>query len=240
VPASGDVAYIVSNDKSLGRGDIYRVKVVKEAQPEPVVLVHGKVFNKSTSEPIEATISYHDLSNGKEMGIARSNPTDGTYKIILPYSKVYGFLAERAHFLSESNNLDLSEIKAYQEIEQDLFLEPIETGKSITLNNVFFARSKPDLLPESYAEMERLIKVLQTNPKIKIELGGHTDNVGNPALNKELSEKRVEAIKNYLVSKGIAVNRITGVGYGGSKPVASNNTEETRKLNRRVEFTIIE
>jgi outer membrane protein OmpA-like peptidoglycan-associated protein len=173
------------------------------------------------------------------MGRAQSNPQDGSYKIVLPYSKAYGFLAEKEQFLSESNNLDLSEVKVYQEVQQDLYLTPLEIGKTITLNNVFFVRSKPDLLPESYPEIERLIKVLNDNPAIRIELSGHTDNVGSAALNKELSEKRVASIKNYLVHNGIAESRISGKGYGGSKPIASNNTEETKKLNRRVEFTIV-
>jgi outer membrane protein OmpA-like peptidoglycan-associated protein len=239
VPASGDIAYIVSNDKSLGGADIYRMRIVKEAQPDPVVIVQGKVFNKATNQPIGATIVYHDLSNGKDMGRAQSNPQDGSYKIVLPYSKAYGFLAEKEQFLSESNNLDLSEVKVYQEVQQDLYLTPLEIGKTITLNNVFFVRSKPDLLPESYPEIERLIKVLNDNPAIRIELSGHTDNVGSAALNKELSEKRVASIKNYLVHNGIAESRISGKGYGGSKPIASNNTEETKKLNRRVEFTIV-
>jgi outer membrane protein OmpA-like peptidoglycan-associated protein len=215
------------------------MRIVKEAQPDPVVIVQGKVFNKATNQPIGATIVYHDLSNGKDMGRAQSNPQDGSYKIVLPYSKAYGFLAEKEQFLSESNNLDLSEVKVYQEVQQDLYLTPLEIGKTITLNNVFFVRSKPDLLPESYPEIERLIKVLNDNPAIRIELSGHTDNVGSAALNKELSEKRVASIKNYLVHNGIAESRISGKGYGGSKPIASNNTEETKKLNRRVEFTIV-
>jgi len=239
VPASGDIAYIVSNDQSLGGADIYSISIVKEAQPDPVVIVQGKVFNKATNQPIGATIIYHDLSDGKDIGTAQSNPQDGSYKIVLPYSKAYGFLAEKEQFLAESNNIDLIEAKPYQEIQRDLYLMPIEVGKTIILNNVFFVRSKPDLMPESYPEMERLVKILVDNPAIHIELAGHTDNVGNAALNKELSEKRVETIKNYLVSKGIAASRITGKGYGGTRPIASNSTEDTKKLNRRVEFTII-
>jgi len=239
VPAAGDFAYIVSNDKSFGKSDIYRIKLIDEVKPEPVVMVSGKVFNKSTKTPLEAMITYHDLNTGKDMGIARSSPADGSYKIVLPYSKVYGFLASHDGFLSESDNLDLSQISTYQEIQRDLFLTPIEIGKTVAMNNIFFVRSKPDLLPESYPEIERLLKVLVDNPAIKIELAGHTDNVGNADLNRELSEQRVNTIKTYLVGKGISASRITGKGYGGTKPIADNNNEATRKLNRRVEFTIV-
>lgn len=239
IPASGDYAYMVSDDHSLGEEDIFRVKVSHTAKPEPVVIIYGKVLNKNTKEPLAADITYHDINEDKDVGIARSNPSDGSYKIILPYGKLYGFLAEKTNFLSESDNIDLTEIKEFIQIERNLYLTPIEIGKSITLNNVFFEKSKAVLLPGSKIELERLVKILKDNPTINIELSGHTDNVGNPDINVHLSENRVKAIKDYLVSKGISGKRITGKGYGGSKPIASNETEESRKLNRRVEFKIV-
>ena len=239
IPASGDYAYLVSVENSLGLADIFRIKVAESAKPEPVVIIHGKVLDKITKQPLAATIDYHELSTGKEVGIARSNPSDGSYKIILPYGTAYGFLAEKANFLSESDNIDLTTIKEYIEIERDLYLSPIEIGKSITLQNVFFVRSKAELLPDSYSELDRLVKTLSDNPQLKIEISGHTDNVGDPALNLKLSEDRVTAIKKYLASKNISEKRLSGKGHGGTKPVASNATEETRKLNRRVEFIIV-
>ncbi|MDB5257049.1 MAG: outer membrane protein [Chitinophagaceae bacterium] len=239
IPASGNYAYLVSNNNSLGEEDIFRIKVAEEAKPEPVVIIHGKVLDKVTKQPLAATIDYHELSTGTNVGTARSNPTDGSYKIILPYGKAYGFLAEKNNFLAESDNIDLTTIQEYTEIERDLYLSPIEIGKTITLNNVFFVKSKAELLPGSFSELDRLVKVLTDNPELKIELSGHTDNVGDPALNTKLSEDRVVTIKNYLISKIISAKRLSGKGYGGSKPIASNATEETRKLNRRVEFIII-
>jgi outer membrane protein OmpA-like peptidoglycan-associated protein len=239
IPASGDYAYLVSAENSMGGADIFRMKVAESAKPEPVVIIHGKVLDKNTKQPLAATIDYHELATGKEVGIARSNPSDGSYKIILPYGTAYGFLAEKVNFLSESDNIDLTTVKEYIEIERDLYLSPIEIGKSITLQNVFFVRSKAELLPDSYFELDRLVKVLSDNPQLKIEILGHTDNVGDPALNLKLSEDRVTTIKKYLISKNISEKRLSGKGYGGTKPIASNATEETRKLNRRVEFTIV-
>jgi outer membrane protein OmpA-like peptidoglycan-associated protein len=239
ITASGDYAYLGSTDHSLGLTDIFRIKVSESAKPEPVVIIHGKVLDKITKQPLAATIDYHELSTGANAGTARSNPTDGSYKIVLPYGKAYGFLAEKTHFLAESDNIDLTTIKEYTEIERDLYLSPIEIGKSITLNNVFFVRSKAELLPDSFSELDRLVKILTDNPQLKIEISGHTDNVGDPALNTKLSEDRVTTIKNYLINKNISAKRLSGKGYGGSKPIASNATEETRKLNRRVEFIII-
>ena len=240
IPASGDYAYMVSEDHSLGEEDIFRIKVSHLAKPEPVVIIYGKVLNKNTKAPLGADITYHDINEDKEVGIARSNPSDGSYKIILPYGKLFGFLAEKQDFLSESDNIDLTEIKEFIQIERNLYLTPIEIGKSITLNNVFFEKSKALLLPGSKKELERLVKILKDNPTIDIELSGHTDNVGNPDVNLRLSQNRVTAIKEYLISKGISGKRISGKGYGSTKPVTSNATEDTRKLNRRVEFKIVE
>ncbi|MDB5273873.1 MAG: yiaD [Chitinophagaceae bacterium] len=239
IPASADYAYLVSDKNSIGLSDIFRIKVSDEAKPEPVVIIYGKVLDKNTHQPLGATISYHNLSTSEDAGSARSNPEDGSYKIILPYGKAYGFLAEKKDFLAESDNMDLTATSAYTEIERNLYLSPIEIGKTITLNNVFFVRSKPELIPDSYSELDRLVTIMNDNPELKIELSGHTDNVGDAAINLKLSEQRVQTIKTYLTSKHISPKRITGKGYGGTRPVASNATEETRKLNRRVEFTVI-
>jgi outer membrane protein OmpA-like peptidoglycan-associated protein len=240
IPASGDYAYIVSDDKTgYGLSDIYRIKVSETTKPKPVVIIYGKTFNKSTNKPIGTHITYHDMSTGEEAGIATSNPLDGTYKIVLPYGKVYGFLAEKENFLSESNNTDLTDVKKFKEIRQNLYLSPIENGKMITLNNVFFVKSKAELLPGSTIELDRLVKVLKSNPTISIDLSGHTDNVGDADKNIELSQQRVDVIKKYLAAKGIDSTRVSGKGYGSTKPVANNDTEETRKLNRRVEFKIV-
>ncbi|MFN3405024.1 MAG: OmpA family protein [Cytophagaceae bacterium] len=240
IPAEGNYAYFSSRDNSLGLGDIFRIKVNEESLPQPVVMVYGKVTDVSSGQPLFASIVYHDLNTGEEIGLARTNPGDGSYKIILPYGKAYGFLAEKENFFSVADNIDLSEVNNFKELKRDLFLSPIETGKSINLNNVFFRKSLSDLLPGSYAELDRLVKLLQDNPGIKIQLNGHTDNQGDPAVNIKLSEDRVKAIITYLTGKGIAASRLSGKGFGGSQPVASNAHEETRRLNRRVEFVILE
>jgi outer membrane protein OmpA-like peptidoglycan-associated protein len=239
MPASGEYAYLVSNDIPASRSDISRIKIAQPSQPEPVVILYGNTYDKTTKQPIEAAITYHDLTIGKELGIARSNAVDGSYKLVLPYSKAYGLLAQKTGFLSESNHIDLKEKKPYQEIHLDLYLARLAIGEVIALNNVFFVKSKPELLAESFPELERLTKILADNPNIHIALAGHTDNQGDAVLNLELSEKRAAAIKDYLVSHGTAASRISGKGFGGSKPIASNSREETRKLNRRVEFSIV-
>jgi outer membrane protein OmpA-like peptidoglycan-associated protein len=107
------------------------------------------------------------------------------------------------------------------------------------LNNIFFVQSKAEILPESQPELERLLKLLNENATLEIELGGHTDNQGSSAANLKLSEDRALAIVNYLLEHGINKKRLTSKGYGGTKPIASNASVDTRQKNRRVEITIM-
>lgn len=238
LPASGEYAYLASDRFTFGRTDIFRIKLEEEAKPEPVVLIYGKVLNKKTKRPISANINYEFLKNSKEAGEAISNPKTGEYQIVLPYGEYYGYQAQAKNFLSISENIDLRKIEEYTEIEQNLYLVPIEVGEFIVLNNVFFKPARAEILPESYSELDRIVKTLKDNPKIEIELAGHTENRGNKQKLIELSEKRVEAVKKYLIKKGISKSRITGQGYGPDKPIASNSTPEGRRKNRRVEFKI--
>jgi outer membrane protein OmpA-like peptidoglycan-associated protein len=117
-------------------------------------------------------------------------------------------------------------------------LQPAERGTTVNLNSVLFEQSKANLLPESFSELDLVVNFLQSNPDVAIELSGHTDNRGVHRDNVKLSQDRVEKVKEYLVSQGIDAKRISGKGYGGTKPIANNENAETRKLNRRVEFTI--
>jgi len=208
------------------------------AKPNPVAMIHGKVLNANTRQPVEARIVYEKLATAEEVGLASSNPATGEYKVVLPYGVNYGLHAKAKGYISVNENLDLTKVQAYQEVNYDLFLVPLEVGQTIKLNNVFFVRGRPQLLPDSSPELDRLYEILFENSKMEIALAGHTDNQGDAKLNQQLSEQRVMAVKAYLVKKGIGEKRITGKGYGSSKPIADNTKEETRRLNRRVEFTI--
>ncbi len=240
VPASGDYAYYVSNENSLGKNDIFKIALPTAVKPEPVVLVYGKVLNSKTAQPIETGITYHYFPDDQEAGIARSNARTGYYEIVLPISQVYSFFAEKEGFYSVRDRLDLTDIKTYDEVERDLYLTPIEAGQTVKMNNVLFYQSKAELIPTSFPELNRLANMMMDNPSITIDLAGHTDNVGDRFKNVKLSEDRVAAVKNYLVGQGVESSRITGKGYGGSKPIADNSREMTRRLNRRVEFKIVQ
>ena len=240
VPASGEYAYMVSSTGGLGLTDIIRVKLFNEIKPDPVVLVYGKVLNATTSQPVEADIFFENLSTGKEAGEAISNPKTGEYRIALPFGATYGFRAVAKNFLSVNENLELNQIdKNYKEIEKNLYLAPIEIGQAVQLQNVFFIQGKSELKPESFPELDRLVVLLKNNLTIEIEVSGHTDNRGDISANYDLSDNRVKSVMAYLVSKGIDKKRMNGRGYGGTKPMVPNDTDEHRQMNRRVDFKIV-
>lgn len=240
IPASGEYAYFVSYTNSLGGADIFRIKLPVAMRPNPVVLIKGKVLDAVTNKPLAAEIFYEDLKTGLRVGKASSDAITGDYSIILPAGKNYGFRAETSGYVSVSENLDLTKLMAYKEIRKDLKLVPLQKGQVVRLNNLFFDFSKYSLRNESKSELTRLVELLKKNPTMKIQIQGHTDDVGQDADNLVLSQNRTKAVQNFLVKQGIAVTRIMATGYGETKPVLPNTSPENRQQNRRVEFLIVE
>lgn len=238
IPASGDYAYFSSTNNE-NREDIFRIKLPEQARPTPVVLVKGNVYNAKTNEPIAATILYESLTTGKEIGEARSSKEDGYYSIVLSSGDNYGFRANVKGFASINQNIDLSKLDAYKEINKDLYLVPVEQGQIIKLNNIFFEYNKFEINKETTLELDRLVQLMNEYPNMTIEIGGHTDNLGSDQYNLALSRNRAKAVYNYLISKQINKKRLSYKGYGKTKPLFSNDTEEGRQENRRVEFKII-
>jgi len=239
IDAAGEYAYLVSYKNSFGEGDIIRIRLKEEFRPEPVVLIAGKTINARTGKAIAADISYEILPEGLQAGTATSDPVNGEYKIILPYGKLYGFTASAQGFFPVSENIDLRTTQSYQEIQRNLLLVPVEKGETIRLNNIFFDFNQATLREESYPELNRVVSFLSGNPSVMIEVAGHTDDTGSDEFNMKLSAERAKAVATYLISKGIAPSRITVKGYGKTKPIASNATEEGKQQNRRVEFMIL-
>jgi OmpA-OmpF porin, OOP family len=245
--AGGEFAYLTSSDGAFGASDIVRVKLLEKEKPNPVVLVSGNVYNAKTNAPLTASLIYQTLPDGTEVGNGVSSPVDGSFKIVLPYDKNYSIRASADKFFAISENLNLdSLIKAgYKEIHKDLYLAPIEIGQVFRLNNVFFDFDKYNLRPESYVELDRVVKFLNEYPNIEIEMSAHTDSKGADDYNMTLSDNRARSVMEYILSKGIAASKIVSKGYGETKPVAANaNTDGTdnpegRQLNRRVEFKIL-
>ncbi len=191
----------------------------------------GTVTDAANGAPIKAKLTFaNESKNASNKGNYRFELKAGiSYKIIISAN---GYLPVTTEYVAPANFSNT-------EIRKDFQLHFINAGEAIQLENVLFVRSKAELLPESFSSLDMLCKYLIDNVDSKIELAGHTDSRGSKELNLELSTERIETIKKYLTEKGIAKKRISGKGYGGSKPIASNATEESRKLNRRVEFKIV-
>ncbi|HHE65275.1 MAG TPA: OmpA family protein, partial [Bacteroidetes bacterium] len=152
----------------------------------------------------------------------------------------YGFRGYAKGYISVNQHLDLVEVSEYKEIETDLFLVPIEVGQVVRLNNIFFETGKATLKKESFPELNRVVELMEENPTMKLEIAGHTDNVGSETNNQQLSQSRAEAVVSYLVNNGVSgANRLIGTGYGERMPIADNDTDLGRQLNRRVEFKIL-
>ena len=239
--AGGEYAYMSTDLHSYGESDIVRIKLLEREKPDPVILVSGNVYNKKTNKPLSASLIYETLPDGIVAGNGISNPSDGAFKMVLPYDKNYLIRAQADHFFAISENLNLDSLikVGHKEIHKDLYLVPIEIGQVVRLNNVYFDFDKWFLRPESFVELDRVVKMLNENPAIEIEMSAHTDSRGSDDYNFKLSDNRARSVVEYIQSKGIAVSRIISKGYGETKPVVPNDTDENRQLNRRVEFTIL-
>jgi outer membrane protein OmpA-like peptidoglycan-associated protein len=244
IPASSEFAYY-SRSLEGDNTDIYRAKLPFYKSPEPYVTVRGKLIDAKTGKPIGAKIIYERLPDGKEIGVAHSNPETGEYEIRLPGGHLYGVRAEADGHISENQNLDLRDFKKDGVVtNKDITLAPIEVAQiepnaTITLNNIFFDFAKAVLKPESFPELNRIVDLMNQRPTLQVEIAGHADAMGPEDYNQLLSRFRADKVASYLIEKGIAKDRVTITFYGESKPVATNDTKEGRSKNRRVEFIIL-
>lgn len=202
-------------------------------------ILKGTIFDAVTKQPLEASIELVDNQLNQVIATFKSNSATGKFLVSLPAGKNYGIAVKKENYLFHSENFDIPATSGYQEYVKDIGLKNVAVGQKIVLRNIFFDFDKSTLRPESTAELERLIKLLQDVPSMKIEIGGHTDSKGSDEYNMKLSASRAQAVVDYLVSKGIDKGRLSSKGYGETKPIATNDTEEGRQLNRRTEFEII-
>ncbi len=237
IDAAGEYAYFASSKN--GSSDIYRISLAEEAKPDPLVLISGKVLNQKTQEPLASKIVYFDLETNTEIGYANSDPTNGNYKIALPKGKKYAYYAQAKDFYTVREHLDLVELGEYKELERNLYLASIEKGEIIRLNNIFFDFGKATLLPESNAELDKLVETLEQNSDLRIKIKGHTDTIGSDTDNQTLSQERAKAVYSYLLAEKIDSSRLEFGGYGETKPIDTTDTDKGSALNRRVEFEIL-
>jgi tetratricopeptide (TPR) repeat protein len=205
-----------------------------------LTVLKGRILDEFTKEPVSADIEIVDNTKNEVISTFHSNSETGKFLISLPSGINYGIAVIAKDYLFYSENFDLPEMSDYQLVKKDIYLQNVCIGCKIVLRNVFFDVGKFNLRPESTPELERLFKLLNELPRLKVEISGHTDNTGTETINQQLSENRAKAVVDYLVRKGISPSRVVFKGYGSSEPVADNITYEGRQLNRRTEFKIIE
>ncbi len=242
VDAKGDKAYFSSGrDGGFGKLDILSFDLYEEARPIPVTYMKGIVKNSANARPIKAQFELIDLETNEVVARSISDAKDGGFMVCLPVNKDYALNVSKDGFLFYSEHFELTDTaNSNKPFIKNVDLDPINYGKSVVLRNIFFETGSFQLLPSSSVELDRLVAFLTHNMSMRIEIGGHTDNVGNEADNQLLSDKRSNAVRQYLQDHGIHPSRLTHKGYGESKPVADNQTDEGRGLNRRTEFIVLE
>jgi len=238
VAADAKTAYYAS-DGGNGKGglDLYTFQMREDIRPLKTLWVRGKVFDKNTLAGLPSSV---ELTNIKSRNVVSKIQTDeeGNYLTTLPLGKDYAFNVNRKGYLFYSDNFSLSTNPVDSVYNKDIPLQPLETGAAIVLKNIFFDTKKFDLRSESIAELDKIFLLLNDNPKLKIQISGHTDNVGLPKDNLLLSNNRAKAVVNYLLSKGIGIARLINKGFGAAKPIADNSSETGKALNRRTELSV--
>lgn len=234
VETDGRFAYFSSNGlEENGKGrEIYRVELPGEARPGKVVCVKGTVTDADSRAPLRALVELTDLPTGQKCQSLYTDDVTGKFSVCYPAGRKFGLSVSAKPYLFGSVDLNDSAKKI------TVSLPKIEKGRKMALRNLYFAFDSYRLQPESTPELKRLGRFLLEYPSVKIEIAGHTDNVGNDTYNRELSEKRAKAVVDFLVSGGISPERLTYKGYGATQPLVPNDTEADRAQNRRTEFAI--
>ena len=236
---NGKLAFFSSiQNEGFGKLDIYSFELPDQLKPKPVTYVKGKISDSLSKEALDAHIQITDLKNGKTIYDEIADPENGEFLVTLPVGKSYGLTVSKAGYLFYSHNFTLVRNVEKLPFNLDVALQKIEIGKMVVLNNIFFETNKYDLLPESRTELQELILFLRENPTIAIEIGGHTDNIGDIQSNLMLSTDRAKIVYEYLLKNKIPLKNLSFKGYGEAQPIFDNNTEQGRKNNRRTEFKI--
>ena len=240
IDASGQVGYVaLERPEGLGKLDIYAFPLWPEIKPQRAAsYVRGFVYDSLTRAPVAARIRIVNIDTRDTIRLLTSNKATGEFVTSLPLRSRYALLAEAPGYLFYSQHFDLRErVQAY---ELRVPLEKPRKGSALRLRNVFFEFDRAEIKSESEVELMEVVRLLRAHPRWKVEVQGHTDSIGTAEYNQQLSQRRAEAVRQFLIQRGIQADRIGARGYGGSRPIASNATEEGRALNRRTEIVFVE
>jgi outer membrane protein OmpA-like peptidoglycan-associated protein len=210
----------------------------EDIQALKTLWVKGKIYDKKTNAGLPSTVELTTIDSGFVLSKLQTDE-EGNYLTTLPIGKNYAFNVNRKGYLLYSENFSMKSNISDSPMVINIALQPIEKGASIVLKNIFFDSKKAELQTSSFSELNKLTALLQENNKLVIQINGYTDNVGKPTDNLTLSINRTKSVVAYLQKKGIDIKRLTGKGFGETKPIASNNTEPGRAQNRRTEIIVI-
>lgn len=239
VNTKGTRGFINSNrEGGFGGNDLYEFMLDEGYRPQISTFLRGVSRDSITQAPIPARIKLVDIQTGDTVRMVYSNKNDGKFLMSLPMNREYAAFAEAQGYMFAGRHFYLKDLP--EDIYFDIFIDlpPIRKNQEIVLHNIFFSTGSFLLQPASFVELDLLVTYLQKNPKMKIEVQGHTDNVGSDESNLNLSQNRANAVREYLVSKGIQGERVAAMGYGENQPITTNDTEEGRAQNRRTAFKI--
>ena len=236
---------VLSSEDNLIASEISPIKEIAieprvEINKVRLTILKGIVRDKDAKQPLESVLEIIDNTTGLMVSTVASNSSTGKYLVSLPSGRNYGLAVKAEGYLFHSENINIPKEAAFAEVHKDIFMSKIKIGEKVILRNIFFDSGKYSLRTESSFELGRIHKLLTDNPSIKVEISGHTDDVGSEVTNQQLSENRAKAVVDFLIKQGIASARLIYPGYGEDQPVASNDTNEGRQENRRTEFKILE
>jgi len=238
--AEGSHAFFSSNNLGgYGGYDIYTFELPENLRPHLVTYVKGKVNDAKDLRPLEADVEIIDLEKNEPIYEDNSDAADGKFLATLKSGKNYGLNISKSGYLFYSQHFSLVGHEGKNPYDIAVLLEPIEIGNKVILNNIFFDTNSFELKTESLSELDKLVEFMSLNTTVKIEISGHTDNVGNDKANQVLSENRAKSVYQYLISNKVDASRLVYKGYGETQPIAPNTTDEGRQKNRRTEFKII-
>ena len=214
--------------------------------PEPLTarfkrasVLKGLVLDARSKQPVGADVEIFNLATNQPEGTVTSDPATGSYAAVLTAGGQYAVTVSRAGYFFKSLSFDFSGKNGGEDQRLDLLLEPLRKDTREVLNNVFFETGKWDLDEKSKPELEKLVRLLKANPALRLEISGHTDDVGDDKKNLDLSQKRANSVRDFLTGAGIAAARLETKGYGETRPVVPNTSDDTRRQNRRIEARIL-
>lgn len=239
IASDGQTGYYAS-DRGDTRGglDIYSFILRPDLRAAKTTWVRGRVYDSKSTKGLPSTVELTETNTRRTVSRLQTDE-DGNYLVTLPQGRSYVFNVKRKGYLFYSDHFEITNMPEDSFLVVDIPLKPIEAGASIILKNIFFETGKTNLDQGSIVELDQLVQLLNDNPAMRVMISGHTDNTGRKEDNMNLSLSRARSVVQYLLSRGISTNRLVPKGFGDTRPIASNDTEQGKSLNRRTELNVI-